>query len=999
MRRRTLSLVLPALLTLSAVEAGPQVEPPTFGSDAEVVVLDVVATDGQGRSVADLNGHDLEVSEDGTPCRILSFRLVRAVGPPTPAPTPGPVTSPPPTTTPARPSLVVLVFDRLTTETAPLAREGALDLLSQPFPPDTWFAVFKVGYGIRMLAPFTTDTLRLQSAVAAATWGDVDRPGGPQTPALPPATPDPGSAGPGPPTNPFIPDLGLVAPAASAEMDSQARTAYGLDSLYALLGVARALSVVQGRKSVVYFAEAWHLPARTQQVYDEAMSAANRSNVSIHTVDVRGLTPRRPRALTAADSVLPTFSAGYSGGPGLGSRTPTMDAAGNLDEGGGAALKKMEDREELLGAPRLERLAEDTGGLAIQHTNDLGAGLAGVAQELRQYYEVVYAPANPVADGRFRRIGVKTARRGVHLRTRAGYFATPGRSAAVHAYELPLLDALDARPPAHDFALRATILHFAPRGEERECLVVAEVPLSEVHLASDEAKGVYRAHLALLGHVKDEAGRVVARFTHDWPLEGPLPEKERGRLRNAVFRHTVSLAPGRYALEAAVQDRQTGARSVTRAAFEVPSSRDGLALASIVVPRSTDAAAASGNDPLRVGSLSLVPDLGLTLEAGTRPALPVYVSVYPTRGAEPVQLAVQLRRNGEVFAKASPELPPAGADRRLSWFGRIPTGNLPPGSYEIAVTARQGEELAEELAHLEVDPSRRAEAAPEKAPRPPDPELVPVLERAARYVVAYQDTFRNLVAEERYTQKAWGAGTDVLATAAAPVRLADGSLFQTSRADLVFVRLAGDVPWGVFRDVFEANGNRVRDRDERLQHLFREPSPSAMEQAWRILAESARFNIGPRRTVNLPTLALMFLHPRNQSRFEFKKGSRRRFEGFEGLEVEFKEIQRPTLTRDSEGRSVPARGSFWIDTSRGTVLRSEARYRFEPDRAEGFVGTRYRREPRLGMWVPDEMTERYRDFPGSHEPVFRGRAEATARYSNYRQFTVAVEATAKVAPP
>ncbi|MCG6928264.1 MAG: hypothetical protein LJF30_23515, partial [Acidobacteria bacterium] len=77
MRRRTLSLVLPALLTLSAVEAGPQDEPPAFGSGAEVVVLDVVATDGQGRSVADLNGHDLEVSEDGTPCKILSFRLVR----------------------------------------------------------------------------------------------------------------------------------------------------------------------------------------------------------------------------------------------------------------------------------------------------------------------------------------------------------------------------------------------------------------------------------------------------------------------------------------------------------------------------------------------------------------------------------------------------------------------------------------------------------------------------------------------------------------------------------------------------------------------------------------------------------------------------------------------------------------------------------------------------------------------------------------------------------
>jgi hypothetical protein len=82
------------------------------------------------------------------------------------------------------------------------------------------------------------------------------------------------------------------------------------------------------------------------------------------------------------------------------------------------------------------------------------------------------------------------------------------------------------------------------------------------------------------------------------------------------------------------------------------------------------------------------------------------------------------------------------------------------------------------------------------------------------------------------------------------------------------------------------------------------------------------------------------------------------------------------------------------------VLRSEVRYRFEPDRAEGSIIVDYRREPRIGMWVPSQMWERYRDFPGSHEPVFRQRAEATARYSNFRQFQVQVEeTTAKVAEP
>ena len=35
----------------------------------------------------------------------------------------------------------------------------------------------------------------------------------------------------------------------------------GLDSLYALIGVARALGGIEGRKTVLYFAEGWRLPA------------------------------------------------------------------------------------------------------------------------------------------------------------------------------------------------------------------------------------------------------------------------------------------------------------------------------------------------------------------------------------------------------------------------------------------------------------------------------------------------------------------------------------------------------------------------------------------------------------------------------------------------------------------------------------------------------------------------------------------------------------------
>jgi hypothetical protein len=215
---------------------------------------------------------------------------------------------------------------------------------------------------------------------------------------------------------------------------------------------------------------------------------------------------------------------------------------------------------------------------------------------------------------------------------------------------------------------------------------------------------------------------------------------------------------------------------------------------------------------------------------------------------------------------------------------------------------------------------------------------------------------------------------------------------RKTRADLVFVRLAGDIPWGLFRDVFELNGQKVRDRDARLATLFQQPSPSALEQANRILEESARYNIGGAlRTTNVPTLPLSFLLPRNQHRFSFRPGERRRIAGFEGLEVRFEETARPTLVKDSHGGDLPARGRFWIDPARGAVMRSEVVFRFEPHLAEGSIETDYRPQPRLGIWVPSEMRESYDDLPGAARPVFHAPTQAKARYTNLRQFTVTYE--------
>lgn len=1000
----------PAKTTLAVLlTAGgllPAQEPPAFRSDTQVVLLDLVARDRKGKTVADLRPDEVQIFEDGTRCEIESFRLVRAPGkdepaPPKAAPSPETPGSAPEATTPSRANLVVLVFDVLPVATAPLARQGALDLLAKEFPANTWFAVFKVDRGMRQLQAFTSDPARLASAVDFATTGDdARRAPGPatslQTVSSVPATTTP-AAGPTRPDTPPNPDLAGIGGAVQGYLGELGDRVQAFDSLYGLLAIARSLEPVRGRKSIVYFAEAREFPTSVSVAYDTTIGEANRANVTIHTVDTRGLSARRVGGRSAFDEVIGSFSA--SGG------TRAADTDGRVViPKAGDTMNVMADYglTNPLQGSFLERVANDTGGLAIADTNDLGLGLGRVVEELGQYYEVVYAPPNPVPDGRFRRIEAKVSRPGVRVRTRAGYFATPATARGLLAYEMPLLAALGAKTPSHDFGHHASVLHFGVKGREREAVFLAQVPLSDVRFTADEARGVYRAHLTLLGLVKDEAGRPVARITHDWPIEGPLAEKDRVRRASTVFRRAMTLPSGRYTLETALQDRETGALSVERSGFTIAEAPPGgLALGSLSIVRRAEAGGAGAtDDPLQVAGVVIHPELGPPQLTRSMPEIPLFLPVYPSLAATSPDIHIELLRDGQPMAQARPPLPAPEPDGRIAGIFGLPSKPLAPGRYEIVATVRQGDASAEERAAFEVRDATGAPVAA-AAPLPVPTELVPVLEQAARYVLDYEQAFHDVAAEEDYTQWAQPRGVGALTLAGPSLSCTSASCRRLTRADVVFVRLGGEVPWGTFRDVFEVDGQKVRDREARLEKLLQaSASPSVAQRVKVILSESTRYNIGPAvRNINFPTLSLAFLHPRNQSRFSWKRGGTRRFGTVEGLEVEFEEAARPTLVDQDGQGDLPAKGRFWIDPARGTVLRSETEFRFEPARARAWVATQYEAEPKLAMWVPAEMREKYDDLPGTPMPVFKSPSEATARYSNFRKFTVTIEDETATLPP
>src|SRR5260370_1635912 len=71
----------------------------------------------------------------------------------------------------------------------------------------------------------------------------------------------------------------------------------------------------------------------------------------------------------------------------------------------------------------MRNLAEQTGGKVCLNNNDLSECVKRAIDDSSSYYELTYYPTDKNWRGEFRRISVKTARPGVQLSFREGYFA------------------------------------------------------------------------------------------------------------------------------------------------------------------------------------------------------------------------------------------------------------------------------------------------------------------------------------------------------------------------------------------------------------------------------------------------------------------------------------------------------------------------------------------------------------------------------------------------
>lgn len=258
-----------------------------------------------------------------------------------------------------------------------------------------------------------------------------------------------------------------------------------------------------------------------------------------------------------------------------------------------------------------------------------------------------------------------------------------------------------------------------------------------------------------------------------------------------------------------------------------------------------------------------------------------------------------------------------------------------------------------------------------------------VLSSAMRYAMNYEQRFALLAADELYVQELQrppNPGSNLSRSNPGGGMQGGGAINQLIiKSDFLLVQLGGDGEgWMPFRDAYEVKGRKLRDRNDRLLKLFMSNDKERFEKAARYNDDTHKHNLGNvARTINIPTLAMMFLHPRVNERFEFTDGGEDNIGGRIVRKAIYKEVARPTLIKTSRGRDLALTGFLWIDPLSGTVIKSELNAADPIVRCQVVVN--FRRDEGLDLWVPEKMEEYYKAYSGLDDIL------ATATYTNVRR--------------
>jgi VWFA-related protein len=387
-------------------------DPDVVKITTNLVQVDAVVTDKNGKLVTDLKPEEVEISEDGRKQRVTHFSYnATETAAPDRAAKSAPVdkNAPPIPPTKLRPedvrrTIAIVVDDLgLSFESTYYVRRALKKFVDVQIQPGDLVAIIRTSGGMGALQQFTSDKRQLYAAVERVKWNSTGRGG--VSAFAPMQPPTPGAKG-------------AEVDAANEDLNRFREDVFAVGTLGAINYVVRGLKELPGRKSILLVSDGFRIygsenltkeyTGKTQSKEYLAMERlrrlidqANRASVVIYTMNATGL---QYFGLTAADST-------------YGRSTREVD-------------EQISDRRNAAWETQsgLDYLARETGGIAIRNTNDLSGGIKRVLEDQLGYYLIGYRPDNSTFDLRtgrrtFHKLSLKITRPGkFNVRMRNGFY-------------------------------------------------------------------------------------------------------------------------------------------------------------------------------------------------------------------------------------------------------------------------------------------------------------------------------------------------------------------------------------------------------------------------------------------------------------------------------------------------------------------------------------------------------------------------------------------------
>jgi VWFA-related protein len=591
---------------------------------SELVLVNVVAHDKKGNLVRDLKKGDFTLLEDGKKQEIATFDFENVDELATAGPAEAAVSGVAggallSARKQAEPSLdardrrlILLFFDFSAMDPEQIDRsvDAAKKFVDTKMQPADLMALVSLATNMRVDLDFTDDKTKLLAALTAFNSGQGQGFENGST----------GSA------------EGAAETSGAFSADDTDFNTFNADrKLLALQSLMQALGKLPQKKSLIYFSNGISQSgADNQSALRATTAAAVKANVSIYSLDIRGLQAFPPGG--EAQSASLHGQSAYSG------QSVLNDLSGNTAS-----------------QETLATLSSDTGGKAFFDSNDFSGVFSQVQKDSSAYYVLGFTSNNVLKDGRFRRLKVQVNRTDLKLDFRAGYYAGRDFEHLNRAdREQQLVDELDTQLPRVDVPVYAGAAYFRQDDAHYYLAVALVIPGSQIPFVTEKEKD--NATIDIIGEAL-EGGKLRVGQLRD-TVKLAVESTQQVRRKNVQYNTGFVLAPGSYHLKFIVRENQSGRMGSFETDVQIPDLRKTpLKMSSVVLSslRAPVANKKNGANPLVRDQLELVPNI--THVFGPDQHLYLQYEVYDAaKGKNPAPLGANVQSR---TAKDAPAAKPA----------------------------------------------------------------------------------------------------------------------------------------------------------------------------------------------------------------------------------------------------------------------------------------------------------------------------------------------------